>query len=325
MHLRLLFLAGLVVTAGCAFAQRRGGPSGPVTTEIPVFKKILEAHRTLRLAGVRRVDMKVDGERRQYFERVLQDGPRTRIEFPTDSPYAGQIWVETPERRLQFLPGPNEIRETHGRSWDSAYRFLLDLGERGRKMFRMETADGGQIARIATKRIDIIRTQDGKFFQRLWVDEGRGMVLKRDIYDLKGERLGGYEFTRLKYGVPLPADAFEIKRPGAKIVTVETELKTLARELGVPAKRLPESASLKLLRVSKFKVDSVSVLRQFYAGSAGRFSLYITKGDVKPEWTRGLSSERFKVYEWRSGGFAYVLIGDAEVATLRRMAASLGD
>ncbi len=135
--------------------------------------------------------------------------------------------------------------------------------------------------------------------------------------------MGGFEFTAIRYDVRIPKNAFEINRPGAKLVTAETELKRIAQELLIPAIRIPGSEALELISVRKFTVDGQTLMRQSYAGSLGRVSLFLVKGPFKKEWLSGLQSDRLAVQTGSKGGVSYVLIGDPKGEVLKRLASSL--
>jgi len=316
-------LIGLALLgAAGANAQRQGGPNHYWANH-PLLKKCLEATAKIKYAGIRKVTVSDGNKTKTFVERVLRDGHKLRVEFPNDSPYAGQITIETPEKRLQYLPGPNEIRQLGGRRFDMGFRREGSGSTKPEPALDYDTSSGGRVAGQTTTKLEIRAKKDNRLYQRLWIDERRAMILKREMYNSRGEVVGGFEFTSIRYDVRLPSNAFEINRPGAKLVTPETELRRLAQELSIRAVRLPKAENLELVSVRKFTVDGQTLLRQSYVGSLGRVSLFLVKGPFKREWLEGLQSDRYAVHTGTKSGVSYVLIGDVKGEVLKRLASSL--
>lgn len=325
MNSRLLLTAlacGTLIVPSVSFAQRREGGGFQFWADHPLLKKCLEASEKLRYAGIRKVTVPDGNGTKSFVERILRDGHKVRVEFPNDSPYAGQITIETPEKRLQYLPGPNEIRQMGGRRFDMGFR-KPDGNESSTSHFAYSTQPGGKVAGHTTTRLEIRSKKDNRVYQRLWIDERKAMVLKREMFGPRGDAMGGYEFSSIRYDIRIPSSAFEINRPGAKLVTPETELRRIAQELGIAPLRIPSSEALDLVSVRKFTVDGQTLLRQSYSGSLGRVSLFLVKGPFKRDWIRGLQSDRLAVHTGTKNGVSYVLIGDTKGEVLKRMASSL--
>ncbi len=326
MNLRILRISGLVgFIAISSFSVAQRGPSDwPLWGDHPLLKKCIDALPKLRYAGIRRVTVQDGRDNKSYTERILRDGLNVRIEFPNDSPYAGQITIDTPEKRLQYLPGPNEIRQLGIRRSDWGRR----PGGEGRPprqapKITYSVKSGQRIAGRKTTLLEMKIGDEQRLGQRLWIDQSKAMVLKREIYGGRGESLGGFEFTSIKYDVRIPSNAFEINRPGAKLITPIIELKRLATEIGVNPLRINDK-SFELTSSRKFQIEKVNIIRQSYWSKDGRISLFLSKSPIKNEWLKGPDADRFSVITGTRGSTYWVLMGEVKSEILKRLSTSLG-
>ena len=316
----LLILALLVGTAPLATAQRRA-PERRGQEPPEILRRVGAAEEGLLFTGVRKTeDLEEDGPR-VVVERVLRQGRRMRIEFPDSRELRGQIIVESPRDRLHYNPAANEIRVLPPRELA-----LFGMPERpmagggaGPPRPRFRVDDGGQVAGVATRLVEFIGPQD-RPIRRLWIDPKTFAVLKAEAFGRRGERLAGFEYSRINYQPEIPAGSFELNIPGARLVTPEDDLERVCRRLGLPMFRLPRETGFRLVSVRPLARGGVSAVMQSYGGPGQRVSLFVVKGDVDPRRLQQTGGEWANSHTWTARGVRLVLIGDMTTEELRRLA-----
>jgi len=273
----------------------------------------------IRYSGLRAVEVRIGGDRRRYQEFVTRDGYKTRIEYPSGSEFAGQIIVENRKERKHYYPDTNEIKVEPARlddAWDGIAHML-----RGGYSVRVES--GPTIAQIRTQAATF-RDRQGNVSQTLWIDPNTGMILRRDLFDAVGNRIGHYEFSRVNFRpVISPAD-FEIQRRGAKVKNVEQELNRIARQLGFALYRIPAGRGYELQAARTLGVGNRQILAQFYLGAEGKVSLFQARFPLQADRIERMQAGRLQSYGWRAEGFSLLLVGDLPEEKLARIAQSVG-
>lgn len=288
----------------------------------PLIQRAIRAGETLRYSGERVMSFKRGSERTTYREFVLKDGANTRIEFPSDSEFAGQIIVETKAKRMHYYPDSNEIRLSPPRREFAFMRLLQMARKSGRGGLKFETGPGGEVAGRKTILAEIGDSRGNKV-QKMWIDELNALVLKRELYDPVGALVGSFELVRVNFSPRIVPGDFEIKRAGATIVTPLDLARRVAKENDMLSIFLSDSPGLELEFSRMSTMDGQPVFAQFYRGDGGPISLYQFKGEVKsasPK-TRG----DMQTYTWQMKSRTFVLVGRADQDALRRLARRLGD
>ena len=161
-------------------------------------------------------------------------------------------------------------------------------------------------------------------FQRLWIDPENGMLLKRELFDLAGSKIGSFEFKRINYRPNISPEDFEIKRKGALTVTLQDQIKRLARRTGLPAMRIPEDMGYELESVRPIEMGNVRAMMQVYFGDRGRVSFYQIGADINPQRLRNLAGgANLAVYSWHVGERTFALLGDVPQGELERLSKSI--
>lgn len=322
--------AALLLSVG--FAQPRRGPGGTparpgemgqlarIFERFPLLRKMIESEPRLRFSGTRVVETRMGAERLRNTEIILRDGPLVRTEFTSDSPNAGQIIVENGRKRKQFMPATNEIQVLPGRREEMIGRL--------RMMFKQiaegaMTIKSGNTETVADHRAQAFSFEDraGNTVQKLWIDPETGMILKRELFDPVGTRIGFFEFTRINYTPKISREDFEIRRKGAVEVTPDDQVVRMAKRLGLPPARIPEGEPYVLEIVRPLEMGGVKGFMQTYFGERGRVSLYQIASDIDPKrLTRLGGVSNLKTHSWHAGSRTFVLVGDVPQAELERLA-----
>lgn len=282
----------------------------------PPLRRMLSLQSKIRISGRRVVEFREGGQRLRHTEIVLRDGLRQRIEFPSDSPYAGQVIVENNLNRRQFLPQRDEIRVLPPKMDAMLDRFGRLGKAMGEGSVRLSVSSGGVIAGVRAQQLTF-SDDKGNALQRMWVDPKSGLMLKRELYGPTGERVGYFEFTEVKFDPVFAPGDFEIRRKGARMVTVEDTLLRLAKKLGLRPARIPSSEPYRLENARIVNLPSGQVLAQVYFGGGARISLFQKSGVL--ELPRAGKARRVSAYGWQSGGVGYLLVGEASNSELMRL------
>ncbi len=302
-----------------SIAQGGQGLKGRLENVPPILRMAILKMPVLRYSGTRSVEIQEGPNRERHIEYVLRDGPRTRTWFPNDSPYAGQVIVEARDDRLHYVPGKNEIHVGPARR-EEAFQRLLGLLKRN--ILKFNTSDGGQVAGHATTLVSA--SDNGNPVQKLWIDRSTGMVLRRELYDMVGAKVGAYEFSEIDYTPTIAPDAFTMTRKGARTVTSYDEARDLARINGFQVAILPESESYRLETTRVLKNARIPILHQTYGRPGAMISLFQARGTVDLPMLKRPRKGDTESFTWGMGGNTFALIGNVPADELRRLARVLG-
>lgn len=283
----------------------------------PIFAKAMRAARNLRYIGTRVVQFHNDGKTQQHRETITRDHERVRIEFPDDGPFAGQVIVENAQERRHFFPDKNEIQILPPRIRDAFDRMR---GPRGGQL-SFATGPGEAIAGFKTEEV-VVRDKSGNLVQRIFIEPNSGLILKRSLYDPTGAEYGSFEFKTVDLNPQIDQKRFVIRRKGAKIVTPADLLQRLANERGFVALTLPRSSGYRLEGAFTRDIEGNPVLLQFYKadGNDQRLTLFELKRAISPERVQRFSRGNIKSITWQAGSAYFVLVGNLDEASLRRIA-----
>lgn len=316
---RILVLACVAVFATFAVAQKEGRSR---KIEMPaILKKAIAAFPKLRYSGVRLVEFKEGPERKRHTENVIRDGKRSRVEFPGTSPFHGQIIIEDGNRRLHYFPQAKEIHVFPSRKEEAFERMFRMIGH-SRGGVRITTAAGDTVAGLRTEQV-VISDSKGNVMQRIHIEPRSGLILKRELFDRVGTPAGYFQFTKVNLSPNIDRHEFEMRVRGAKWVSVDELAKRTARENQMLPIFLGDGYKLEHSRVIRVAGDPVFV--QMYRGPRGRMSLFQTMGSIDSDRLKRMGRGRAQTYAWQMQGRTFVLVGDASVDELKRLAKRLGD
>ncbi|MBC8064128.1 MAG: hypothetical protein H7Y17_04815 [Chlorobia bacterium] len=290
----------------------------------PLLEQAMKASKKLKYSGVRRVQMRFGPDLVQHTEYILKDGMRTRIWFPDEGSYRGQIIVEDESERRHYFPDRNQIdilpprREEH-------FGRMGKMGRGGQKappIFRIE--NGNEIAGVDTKKLEMVGP-NGTVFMRMWIDPKSGLVLKRVFYNKAGEQQASSEFTRVDFSPQLKRSDFQLNIRGAKTISPRDRLAEMVQRGAFQNVSLSPKDPFKLESTRIQRIENVPALVQVYVNKDGRVSFFQVKAAIDPNRLKMSGrGERFSTYSWQKGGASFVLLGELPEAKLRELAQRLG-
>lgn len=296
-----------------------------------LLKKVFSLRDKAKFVGVRVLQFVEQGEKRIVTEKISRDGGRVRIEV-LDGPQKGQISVEDEQTRRVWSPQSNEIREMPAREAEFLHRLLRMGGGRpegrpgqGRPMEgppQFVESEGGRICGVATRLLET-KSQSGRVVNQAWIDPQHGLVLKFQTLEGTGKRNGYLEFTSIRFVPSLPASTFLIDKPGARVVTLDEELRKAARDIGFKPLKLQVGSGWKLVNVRKMEPGGKKVLMQVYRNQQMQVSLFQMEGKVDSERLKHLQGRRMTSHVWDQSGYRLVLIGNVPAEGLKRLASTV--
>jgi len=316
MASRIAFFLGLAAVYVVAYAQL----PARVAKADSLVRKVLEASRKMTYSGTRTVELKVGPDRIRHVEFVLKDGPRTRIEFPKNSDYAGQVIVETPRVRKQFLPDRDEVRVSTPRGDLAQERLGLILRNRSMKV---NVSEGPMIANLPTRLLTVRDPQDN-LQQKMWIHPSSGLILKREIYDRSGAMVGFFEFSSVNLNPQIKPGDFELNAKGIKATTPQDRLKRIVSVKGyqlititLPRYRLISAREVNLGQKGE------KALVQTFTSPSGSVTLFQSKARVSADRLRQTAKGRLSSRIWTKDGISYGLVGSVSEIELDHLKAML--
>jgi outer membrane lipoprotein-sorting protein len=291
----------------------------------PLVRKSFLANKTAKYSGERMVQFKHGPDRVSHVEYILKDGIRTRIEFPDDSEYKGQIIVDDGHQRLHYYPDRNEIdaEPAHLRESRPEVRMSPE-GARVHPQLTHAITDGGILAGWTTQLVTV-SDPNGNVMQRMWIEPNSGVVLKRVLYDQVGTQVGYYEFTKINFKPTYTAGDFRIVRKGGTVITPAMQARRLAAKMGLSFVSVPPSSGFLLENSRSIHPGNQDVLSQTYIGESGRFTLFQLRGEVDQNRLQKFAHGRLSTYSWSRGPESFALVGDLGQDKLREIARLIGD
>ena len=288
----------------------------------PILKQVVGASKKLRYSGIRKVHMRFGPDIHQHTEYILKDGMRTRIWFPDEGAFRGQIIVENSNERRHYFPDRNQIdilpprREEH----------FMRLGRsRDKDKIAYRVEGGEDIAGIDTKRVEMA-SSSGRVYLRMWIDPRTGLVLKRVVYGKNGTPQATAEFVKVDYKPQFKSSDFELNIRNAKVVTPRDRLADLVQRGGFQNVSLSPKGPMKLESARIQRIENVPALVQVYVSNNGRVTLFQVKAAIDPAKLKRLArGEQLGTYSWQTRGSSFVLVGNLPESKLRDLARYLGD
>lgn len=289
----------------------------------PVLRLAVANSDHLRYQGRRTVELRPKGKSDVHDEFVTREYTKVRIEFPSESKYAGQVIVENESDRFHFRPDRNTIEvlpPRHEETLERLSRFAE--GKAGR--WQVYEDPGEVVAGYRTEQV-VIADPKGNIEQRLFIEPRTGILLKRQLFNAVGALTGAFTYTQVDLDPPrFDPSTFQIVRKGAKIVTPYDNLRQLAAKRGFANAFLPRSTGFRLESAHVEPMAGIQVLVQFYSQASKRVTLYQVDGAVSMDRLREFAKKDLHTRSWMDGGRTFVLIGPADDALLARLARVLG-
>lgn len=297
--------------AGSVFGRAEGN-----LTATQVADAINKAASSVSYAAVRRVTFRTPGGTRTFDEQIMRAGGKIYISYPSNSEFADQKIYEQNGKRYTYNKSSNEMRVAPVRG---GYAEVVDLLKKADKDKALDVEKGDAIAGRQTYYIEIPSSRDRGASHRIWVDKYKFVILKRSFGMRSDDETGGFEFTVIDYSKRIPREKLNLPR-GAKLITVQDDVRRLAKELGLKSMMLTKSGKLELVSAGQMEFRGKKILRQFYTDGEKKLSLFVMKETTDKIDFRG---DRVKTYQWNSGGMTLVLIGDYTDSELKRLSQSV--
>lgn len=300
-----------VVIASLAMVPAAHGQDDKVPQ---ILEKAMNASKKLRYSGTRRVQMKFGPDTVQHTEHVMKDGMKTRIWFPDEGSFRGQIIVENEQERRHFFPDRNQIEVMPPRREEHFGRFGK-FGRNPKFQPEFKVENGEEIAGIDTKKVEL--SGDKGVFMRMWIDPKSGLVLKRVMYGRDGAPQATSEFTKVDLQPSFRKSDFQLNIGGAKLVTPRDKLADLVARGGFQSIGLSPKDPFKLESVRIQRIENVPALVQVYVNKNGRVSLFQVKASIDPGQLKRFGRGELQSYSWQKGGASFVLLSELPESDLR--------
>ncbi len=304
--------------AFCLQAHAQQAHPQPPPSALHALRRVLQAQDTIRFSGVRVVYLVREGQRIRITEFIRRQGRSSRTEYPDDPLLRGVVIVEHRGRRWEYIPQLNEIRRSPS-ARERTLQLLQRLREATlRREARLDVFRGGPVAGRPTLGL-ILMDGAGNIGQRLWIDTEQGLILKQVQYSRDGLEIGGFEFLRVDFDPPpFPPALFEIHRPGARIVDVETDFHVnwpILKPRALPKEFLEVRAYLR-------RIEHREVIMHHYTDGVRHISVFQSPGEDLP--LPPTVPSPLNIVTLRKGGYWLSAIGNVEPQLLRRILESMG-
>lgn len=311
------FFAALLAVATCSLVAQERNPRDWARV---ILKNSVDAQPRIRMKGTRAVEELGGPQAIRYQDFVLRDGLRVRITYPESSQRYGQILVETPEARLEWIPSENLIRRMKGNrlGGGAILHRLAELARAGDAKVREFAAQP-----IAGRRAYGVAAHSprGTVALKLHIDAETGLILKSEHFAPDGARRGGFEFTSVEFDPQIPDGAFVLRKPGARIVDVPD---SDAPEARVPWRVLIPGhlpAGMEEVQRQVREMQGRKVLMIHYRGGRFNMTLFQAPGDHAPP--RPEIGDRLNYVTRKVGDIWLVLVGNMPPEMLNRILSSV--
>jgi len=314
--LALLSLALIAPAQGAGLRQRARNR----LAEVPqLLVRAIQAQPTLRYTGTYTTEFRQGAKQIRHQEYITRDGAWYRIDFPNDSQFAGQVIIENNDVRLHYHPIPNEIMQQpprHGEAWEKVANLA------GNRRLRLTIDNGEVVAGLRTDQL-VVADFDGNVTQRLFIEPGSGVIMKRLLFDKIGTQIGFFEFNQIDLNPHLDPSSFQIKRKNAKVITPKTQLERLSKRRGFMFWYLPPGSGFALEGANPRNFAGVEGLVQTYVNGTNRLWIYVLKSPVDSGRLRNGAGKNLHVHSFDSMGETIVLMGNVDDRTLSRFASMM--
>lgn len=351
LGLACLFLLPLPVLAGPHFPpgmrpkrERHGKAlaagitpltAAPESSAQGLLRRMLQAERSLSLAGSQTTTISRNGRDVTSEQRVLRNGSRAlRLEYVRPPALAGEQIVDDGHLFRRYVPatntlevGPSRIQRMRGRM-----RGVMEQITRGGLSVRSVGQE--MVAGRACSIIEVAPSgQPRASRRRFWIDPTNGAQLRIDQYNATGKRVSTSYYTDINYNPSFAKDAFRAPRTSGRprLVTpqVGTPLPSVAQaqaQAGFTVLQpsfLPSGYRFQSASISDYRKNKLVALR--YVNGLNVLSLFETPrpNRDRPEEHRRANHPRDGVLVSEQGLLRLVLIGNLTGDDMERVLASV--
>ncbi|HEY3782463.1 MAG TPA: hypothetical protein VGL56_15380 [Fimbriimonadaceae bacterium] len=318
----LALVCGLALSCISASQAVAAQPTSSSSGTPAIFVKAVSAADRGKFAGMRIVEVQQGPIRKSHVEYVLRQGSNSRVWFPSDSQFHGQVIVETSKERLHYYPNRHTIEVLPPKK-EEAYERLKQWTQRRHPNLRLTAMHGEMVAGRPTE-IGVVSDLKGNVRQRIWMDSQTGALLKREVLDDVGARTAYFEFTQIDYNPIIHAEDFRINVKGAQIVTLIDKLRKLANKNQMVNVALPGSTGFSLQNVNMTQLQGLKVLHEQYQGPRGQLSLFQVSSPVDLQNIRKAQKQGMQFYGWQMDGRSFALVGTYPADELRELSQLIG-
>lgn len=315
----------------------RPGPaaSAPESGAQGLLRRMLEAERSLPLAGSQTTTISRSGHDTTSEQRVWRNGSRAlRIEYVRPPRLAGEQIVDDGRLFRRYVPatntlevGPSRIQRLRGRM-----RGVMEQITRGGlsvQALGQETVAGHTCSIIEVTPNSLA----GAARRRFWIDTTNGAQLRIDQYNAAGRRVSTSFYTDVAYNPAFAKDTFRApETPGtARIVTpqVGTPLPSVAQAQAqagftiLQPSFLPPGFRFQSASLSDYRKSKLVALR--YVNGLNVLSLFETPRPDRDrhEGPKRANHPRDGVLIGEQGALRLVLIGNLSADDMERVLASV--
>ena len=317
--LGVAFLSTSLVASAQVNRPLNGGPKR-FRGDVPMMLvRAIQAQPRLRYTGTYTVEFKQGPTPLRHVEYITRDAGRYRIDFPSNSQFAGQVIIEDQNIRQHYRPNVNEIIQQpprHGEAWEKVANLATD------PHYQLTTAPGSNIAGFKTDQL-VVMDKSGNVLQRLFIEPNSGVIMKRQIFDAVGTPAGYFEFTSIDLDPKIDPSIFVIKRKNAKIITPIMQLQRLCTRRGFNLRYLPPGSGFQLEGANPRNFAGIEGLVQTYLNGKARLWIYQLKAPLDPERLRQQAGKNQQFFSFQSLGETIVLIGNVPERKLERFATQM--
>ncbi len=308
------WFAGIFVGA---LATAALGQNSTGLTLNQIADKIDKGSKTVSYAALRRITIRSANGNRTFDEQVLRSKGMLYLSYPKNSSFADQQIYEKNGKRYTYTKSNNELRVFPIRG---GYSETVEILKKANSNEDVVVKTGDAVASRPTIYIEIPSSRNRGGSHRIWIDREKFVVLKRTFGSSASDEVGGFEVIRIDYSARIPTSKFSWPKD-AKVISVEEDLRRIAKELNLKPMMLRNSGKMALVSVGQMDFEENKILKQFYTDGEKRLSLFVMKQtddriDFKPPG-------RVKIYRWNSGGMTLFLIGDYSDSELQQLSRSV--
>lgn len=285
----------------------------------PVLRKMVEQAAKNRYSGERLLEFKSGPERKRHTEFIFKDGVRTRIWFPKDSPFYGQIIVEDGRQRQQYFPDRNEIEVSPMSKEELVGKLYGMLRAIKRGGVKVTSRAGDAVAGYKTELVEVT-DERGNPFQRMWIEPRSGVLLKREFYEPGGSVMGSFEFKQINLNPQFNRGDFgPLNIRGAKFITQRDLAKRRMAKEGFDVAFLPSGSGFELEGSRYLEHEGSKTFIQFYRYNGKVVTLVQVLGQLSRDRLVRLAGPRANVQTWSEGNHSYAIIGEIPQEQLEKL------
>jgi len=284
---------------------------------VQIADKVNKSGQTVSYAAVRRLSIRSANGNRTFEEQVLRSKGMQYVSYPKGSSFEDQQIYERNGKRYTYTKSNNELRVVPIRG---GYAETVELLKKSDSVDGIVVKSGDAVASRPTIYVEIPFSRGrGGGTHRMWIDREKFVVLKRTFGATGTDEVGGFEVLRIDYSARISSSKFSWPK-NAKVISVQDDLRRIAKELNLKAMMLQNSGKLALVSVGQMDFEERKILRQFYTDGDKKLSLFVMRQtsdriDFKPG--------RVNMYRWNAGGMTLILIGDYSESELQKLAKSV--